>query len=290
MKRLLLLLIFGTLNWYISNSQENRSFEMVKDNYIRKGNFFFYWGWNHSNYSRSDIHFHGSNYDFTLYDVVARDRQSPFNAKLYFNPSTITIPQYNFRIGYFIKDHYQISLGADHMKYVMQNYLNKTYQTVLIDGYISETQTCFDGQYQKDTISLTENFLLFEHTDGLNYENIEFRRFDVIFGRKYFSVALNEGLGVGMLIPKTNTTLLNNERYDEFHIAGYGASIVAALNLSFFKYFFIQSEWKGGFIHMPDIRTTKNKSDRAEQSFWFSQYNIVFGVNFRLTKPNKTEI
>jgi hypothetical protein len=30
----------------------------------------------------------------------------------------MTIPQTNFRIGYFINDHY-IALGVDHMKYVM---------------------------------------------------------------------------------------------------------------------------------------------------------------------------
>jgi hypothetical protein len=290
MKRLQLLLLFLPLNWCNVAAQEITPNQMVRDNYYMKGNFFIYWGWNRSNYSRSDIRFHGKNYDFTIHDVVARDRQSPFSANLYFNPATITIPQYDFRIGYFINDHYQISIGADHMKYVMQNYLNNTYQTVLIDGYINDTGTRFDGVYEQDTIALTEDFLLFEHTDGLNYENIECRRFDVLFGRKYFSIALNEGLGMGILLPKTNTTLLNNERYDEFHVAGYGASLVAALNLTFFNYFFIQSEWKGGFIHMPDIRTTKNKSDKAEQSFWFSQYNVVFGVNFRLTKPKKTEI
>jgi hypothetical protein len=33
----------------------------------------------------------------------------------------MTIPQTNFRIGYFINDHYSIALGVDHMKYVAQN-------------------------------------------------------------------------------------------------------------------------------------------------------------------------
>jgi hypothetical protein len=33
----------------------------------------------------------------------------------YINPVKMTIPQTNFRIGYFINDHYSIALGVDHM-------------------------------------------------------------------------------------------------------------------------------------------------------------------------------
>ncbi len=37
----------------------------------------------------------------------------------YINPMEMTIPQTNFKLGYFINDHYNISIGVDHMKYVM---------------------------------------------------------------------------------------------------------------------------------------------------------------------------
>ena len=85
-------------------------------------------------------------------------------------------------------------------------------------------------------------------------------------------------------MPKTNSTLLNNERHDDFHLAGYGISAVVAINISFYEVFFIQSELKGGYINMPDIRTTMDKADRASQSFLFSQLNMVFGVSFNLGK------
>ncbi len=257
--------------------------QLVKENPYKKGNFFAYWGWNRDAYTTSDIRFHGTNYDFTLQNVIAKDRQSPFNFRTYFSPTKLTIPQYNFRIGYYITDHYSISLGADHMKYVMQNTIDNVAQEVAISGYIENTGTAYDDTYDNDTIALNPDFLMFEHTDGLNYENIEFRRLDVLFGRKNFAFSATEGLGAGVLVPRTNTTLLNNARYDEFHLAGYGTGLVIGLNMTFFKCFFIQSEWKGGFIHMPDIRTTMHKEDRASQHFWFSQYNIVFGANFKIT-------
>lgn len=278
--------IFAKLFLLISIFPHFSKAQLVKDNFYRKGNFFIYWGWNRDAFTTSDIRFHGDNYDFTLKDVVAKDRQSPFDMRMYFGLKSLTIPQYNLRVGYFFHDHYQVSFGADHMKYVME-----ANQTVKISGNIQNSGTKYDGSYVNNDIVLTEDFLKFEHTDGLNYENIEVRRFDVLFGRKNLSFSANEGLGVGILLPRTNTTLLNNPRYDEFHLSGYGFGAILSLNATFFKYFFIQTEWKGGFIHMPDIRTTMNPSDRASQHFWFSQYNTVFGANFRIgrKKSKKAE-
>ena len=86
-------------------------------------------------------------------------------------------------------------------------------------------------------------------------------------------VNVNEGIGVGVLFPKTNTKLLDYERYDEFHVSGWGVNGVVALNVNFFKYFFVQSEFKGGYINMPNIRTTQHTSDSASQDFFFTQLN-----------------
>lgn len=250
----------------------------------RKGEIFIYWGWNRSIYTNSDIHFKGNSYDFTLYDVAAKDKQNPFSFKKYFGITSITIPQYNFRLGVYLNSKYSISLGVDHMKYVMKNY-----QNVLISGSIKESGTDYDGSYREDTINLSPDFLLFEHTDGLNYENIEIRRSDNLFVRDKFRIESVLGAGVGIMLPRTNATLMNNERYDEFHLAGYGLGLTTGLQFVFFRHFFIQFEGKGGFIHMPDIRTTKLKSDKASQHFFFGQVNGVFGANFHFKKPVKKE-
>ena len=247
-----------------------------------KGKFYIFWGGNRENFSKSDIRFKGEDYDFTLYDVAAHDKPKGFHID-YFNPARMTIPQTNFRIGYFISDKYNISIGFDHMKYVMHNDRRVAYS-----GYYPNA-----GSYNENPanghLTLDEDFLLFEHTDGLNYVNTEISRVDDI--TKYISKTINtdkfqinvtEGIGGGFLYPKTNTTLLGKERYDEFHVSGYGLSAKVGLNVTFFKYFFIQTELKGGYIEMNDIRTTKNKSDSAEQNFWFLQRILVVGGIFRL--------
>lgn len=247
----------------------------------QKGKVFVYWGWNRASYTQSNIHFKGQEYDFTLKSVVAKDRPTHFTAR-YFNPSKMTIPQYNFRIGYFISPEFSLSFGFDHMKYVM-----KQDQTVNITGHISGSGTEYDRVYENEPIQLAGDFLKFEHTNGLNYLNIELRRMHNLLDERKLrvkNIELNifEGAGVGILYPKTDVTLLNFDENDQWHIAGYGMNLVGGLNVTFFKHFFIQAEMKGGYINMPDILTTNFPQDRASQHFFFFQGNTNLGVIFKL--------
>ena len=248
----------------------------------KKGSFYAYWGWNRSMYSTSDISFKGNNYNFTLNDVVATDRQSLFDLKLYLNPGTITIPQYNLRIGYFLNDKYEISVGVDHMKYVM-----RAYQPSTITGEISKYGAEYDGAYSNTPFVIKPDFLMFEHTDGLNYINSELRRNDKLFEKGKFALNFITGAGTGVVIPRTNCTLLGNPRYDQFHLAGFGLNVLAGLNIEFYNRFFIQTEFKAGYINLPSIRTSMFETDIAKQSFTFLQSNIVFGYRFNIKKDKK---
>ncbi|MEP0264889.1 hypothetical protein [Dokdonia sp.] len=251
-----------------------------------KGKIYLYWGGNRGNYSRSDITFKGNDYKFTVKNAVARDLPKGYHID-YINPTRLTIPQTNFRLGYFITDHYNISFGIDHMKYVVQ--LN---QIASITGTINLPETAagsiYNGTYSNDPVPLTEDFLTFEHTDGLNYLNLEITRVDDISGlfkirnTDIFQINITEAAGSGILYPKTLASVLGSERNDEFHISGYGVSAKAGLNFTFFKHFFIQTELKGGYINMYDIRTTQSSSDSAKQDFWFLERVIALGGIFKL--------
>ncbi len=236
--------------------------------------WYIYWGWNREVYTRSDIHFQGADYDFTLQDVRAIDRQTKFSVNPYLNPVKMTIPQYNFRLGYYLNDHWNVSLGIDHMKYVMVQR-----QVVTMNGWIGGDHT-YTGTYDERSQRLNKDFLVFEHTDGLNDLNLELRYSSVLGEWPQVTLRHTEGGGVGVLIPRTNTTLLGMERYDEFHLAGWALQVMAGLQLTFFERFLIQSEVKTGLIDMPDIRTTSSVLDKASQHFLFLQGNLVFGVAF----------
>lgn len=247
-----------------------------------KGKFFVYWGWNWASYSNSDIRFKGADYDFTLQNVTAQDTPSEFTFKKYFGITNLTKPQTNYRIGYFFKENYTVSIGVDHMKYVMVDD-----QNVTINGEINTGNTRYDGIYTGEDIQLGEDFLRFEHTDGLNYLNIEVKRFDNIdhwFGLELENLQINitEGFGAGVLYPKTDTSLLGKERHDDYHLSGWGISGGAGLNITFLKHFYIQADYKIGYINMPDIKTSLSAVDSASQSFYFFQNNLLIGGKFRL--------
>ncbi len=267
--------------WFVCQTAMTQNINYNKQD-AEAGSLYFYWGWNRGWYTNSDIRFHGEDYDFELKEVVAKDRPTEFAVDPYFHPGRFTIPQTNFRLGYFINSNWNISFGVDHMKYVVQND-----QLVEINGYIDHSSETYNGNYSGDIISIADDFLKFEHTDGLNYLNVELRRFDRIFDFNKVKVSLTEGFGIGGLLPRTNTTLLGQDKYDEFHWSGFGFGPVVGLHVSFFDHFFIQTEWKAGYINMPDIRTTMSKADRASQDFFFAQYNIVFGASLNTRK--KTE-
>jgi hypothetical protein len=280
-----LLIVFSTQG----NSQETPlETSTVKTNFKtkNKGKLYFYWGWNKAQYSYSDITFKGDDYNFTLYDVAAKDRQTPWDADVYLNPANISTPQTVARIGYYFHHNWNLSIGVDHMKYVMV-----AQQHATIDGYIDldDPLSEFNGVYDNAPIYVDEDFLEFEHTDGLNYINLEISRVDNLgdylnWNSKKIQLNLLESFGAGILYPKTNSTLLSKEKNDEFHLSGFGLSFKAGINLTLFDHFFVQTELKAGYIDMSDIRTTNSSADSASQEFFFFQRNISFGYIFQLVK------
>jgi hypothetical protein len=269
-----------------------------------KGKFFVMWGGNRESYSKSDVNFRGKDYNFTVENMSAHDIPNGWHVD-YINPANMTIPQTNLRLGYFFSDHYSLTIGVDHMKYVMaQN------QIANVNGNINlpadDPGSIYNGEYNNRPVDMSLNgaveggydkgvtnpngpaFLMYEHTDGLNYINTEVARFDDV--SKWFGlpnidkvqINLTEGLGAGILYPKTNTTLLGKERHDDFHVSGYGVSAKAGLNITFFKHFYVQGELKGGYINMQDIKTTTSNEDKASQHFTYFQRIIAVGGIFRI--------
>jgi len=234
-----------------------------------------YWGWNRSTYTSGDIHFSGVDHDFTLKNVAAADMQTDATmanvAAIYLRPSEITIPQTNLRLAYQLNSDTAIALNLDHMKYVMnQN------QTVDITGQIK-------GVNQSGRQVLSEDWLTFEHTDGLNIVSLEVEKQNRVnwFGErsnaKVFALA-----GVGVVIPKSNVTMgmIGQKRNDEFHIAGYSVSVGLGLELDVYKDVFCRTAYKMGYVDMPDVLTSSRGGDKASHNFSYSELLIAVGMRF----------
>ncbi len=101
------------------------------------------------------------------------------------------------------------------------------------------------------------------------------------------------GGGTGILFPRTNVRLLDYERNDRFHVSGFGFSVKAGMQVTFFKHLIIRAENKYGYIDMPDIILHKmGILGRAKQAFFFTEFYATGGVSFSIRNKknaNKTK-
>lgn len=248
-----------------------------RDNSFKLGDkFYLYWGWNRSRYTKSDIRLYGTDHDFTMTDVKAKDLQTDFSLKEYFFITRLSIPQTNLKAGYFLNEKYSIAAGFDHMKYKVVNG-----QSVNIDGRIDRV-SAYKGEYHDTSIVISEDFLHFDHTDGLNYVFGEINRHDqwLNLARGKVRISSETGVGLAILRPRTAVTFLNEKGPNVYHFAGYGVNGKVGLNFLLFRHISLMTEVKGGVINMPNIRATANKDGKAKQHFGFIQANCLIGATF----------
>lgn len=248
-----------------------------------KGQMYILWGWNREAYTRSNLKLKGADYNLELKKVRAHDRPTRINAKDYLRVDRLTIPQTNFRIGYFIRKDLAITFGFDHMKYVMDND-----QTVFLKGTIDRAGS-YKGAYNGEK-KITEDFLTFEHTDGLNYINADVEKYFKVYHSANGKIVVNAllGAGAGMLMPRTNVHLLNYEISDRFHISGFGLNMKAGMQAIFFKRLILKLENKNGYINMPNIALHKKGiPGYGKQSFFFTAVDGMIGYSFSFSKKKK---
>ena len=238
------------------------------------------WGYNRAFFTKSDITFKGTdcssnNYLFKFKKVKAYDRPTT-DFTTYYHPLKFTIPQYNFNYATSLKNNTNISIGIDHMKYVV-----KSDQTVSITG---DYENCEEFQElkneQKSTIKLDKNKFELEHSDGLNYINTQLYKETTFLEHNNFRLNPYIGGGLGLLSPVTKSKLFCNDMVDKLNLtAGGGINITVGTKL-LYKKFFTNIEVKVGYINMPNIRTTKNKKlEKASQYFFFVEPIVKIGVN-----------
>ncbi|MCB0795039.1 MAG: hypothetical protein KDB88_09905, partial [Flavobacteriales bacterium] len=227
----------------------------------------------------SDIHLSGPGYDVTFRQVKADDR--PENPSVeYVKPSTFTIPQYNYRLGWFFRRNWSLSLGMDHMKYVVA-----AGQTVTMEGSIApERSDHFTLDHTNREVELSPDLLRYEHTDGLNLLSVDLDRYQLLWksasGQHQLSVF--EGLHAGAVIPRTDVRIFGDGVNNAFHLAGFGVGGQGGLHLTLWNHFLVRATGRAGWMDLPDVLTTGTAEDRADQQFWFWQGNLTIGAQFRL--------
>lgn len=252
----------------------------------KKGSMFFYWGYNRSRFSTSNLHFNGPDYDFTVYNLTSKDRPTEFGT-VYFKPSTFTIPQYNYRFGYFINDRLAVSGGIDHMKYVID-----PNQMTTISGVISpDASGNYAGSYLNEPIQLRPDLLEFEHSDGLNLVSLDFEYLQPLFSawKNRLAFYWNAGFGGFWMVTKTKVKVLGDGLDNDFHVAGYSMAGKTGPRIEVLDRFFILSEVKGGYASLPSVLIRNSDPQIGDHNFTYLEWYMAAGVNFRLKRgPRKS--
>lgn len=252
-----------------------------------KGAMFFYWGYNRSMYSKSNLRFIGPGYDFTLKGVQAHDRPSQ-DLKTYVSLTDFTVPQFNFRIGYNIKKNWALSLGYDHMKYVLTD--GPTY---LLNGTINpgiDPVTNWSGTYNNEPVVTQSNTFHYENTNGLNYIHADISNVFKVYQSDKARVALTTiwGFGTGPILSFNDFTFAGQKDVATVSLSGFGVSGHAGLRAEFFRRVFIQTNVAAGMIDQVRVKTRPNDYDsHAKQVFLYGEGNIVVGALFYLNQGDK---
>ncbi len=247
----------------------------AQKNKLLKG-MYLQWGYNKEWYTRSNIRFKLSNGDdFTF--VMAKAHDKPDLDAVYKNPVEISIPQYNYRIGFYLNENKTkaIELNFDHIKYVVTDW-----QKVRVKGRIGGKQV--DG----DSILDPNNFVHLEHTDGGNLLHVNYVQQKTLYMNNAKSrplINLIWKLGAGINIPRTDFTYHGDRYNNDFHIAGYNLSAEAGARLYLSKRFFVEGTGKTGYVRYINALANTNtlKGDRVTHGFGYFEFIGLFGYDFK---------
>ncbi|PWL32438.1 MAG: hypothetical protein DCO96_02525 [Fluviicola sp. XM-24bin1] len=278
---LIVLLIVG--GSFSADAQHRR---MKKKESDSKGTLWGYWGYNRTRYTNSSIRFVGPGYDFTLADAKGHDEQPIISANNYLRLSNLTVPQFNLRLGYNFRDHWAISLGYDHFKYIFADD-NEVFLSGTIDPGVDDV-TNWSGTYNAEPIVTNRKLFHYENSDGMNFIRLQLHRVDTWFSagnRDQFKFSTDLGFSLGGILSRNDFKFAGQETKRTTSMSGFGTALHVAPRFEFFNHLFIQPTLSAGFIRQGNVRTRPNNaSSYAQQSLGYGEFNTVVGF-FAYIRP-----
>ena len=267
---------------FLSFSQGNKRHRHVTN---EKGAIYISWGYNRSAYTKSDIHFQGQGYNFKLQDSKARDHQSSLSSGDY-SLKSLSVPQYNFKVGYYYKNKWSIALGIDHLKY----YFLDRNQIIAAGNFTYKEQSVYIGDHPaygaavllSKNITTVKDSFNYENSQGLNYIHAELGLAENIYTadkKGDFKVTSNVGAGVGCLLSYTSLYFNRVQNPITRSLSGYGLSAFAGLRFEAFKRVYLYTNLSLGFLHKVHERTSNvDQVAYVKHHFGFSQIEAGLGL------------
>ena len=166
------------------------------------------------------------------------------------------------------------------MKYV----ITENQQSIVSGVISSEASAKYAGSYLNQEITLSKDFLEFEHTDGLNLISldIEYLYPIVSWFDQRFKLNTNLGLGGIWVATKTNVKVFGSGLDNDYHIAGYHLAAKFGPRLEYKNRFFLLCEMKTGYANLRSVLIKNEAPEKANHNVGFIEIYCAIGYNFRL--------
>jgi hypothetical protein len=241
----------------------------------KKGIIYLSWGYNRETYSKSDIRFQNNgsdNYDFVYQNATAHEKPGFNHGLKNFLKTDLTIPQYNFRLGYLFNDdhHLGIELSWDHLKYIVDDNVTRH-----LKGQIR------GNSIDKDTF-ITYDFIHLQHTNGNNYAMLNITKQHQLYKNRYIDVQAIGKAGAGPLVSYSISKVLGSFDDDGFKIQGFVLGLNLGARMNLFKYLFIQPTFQYAFADYTNTRVAADRSGKVTHMFSSYMVSVEGGFNIPL--------
>lgn len=241
----------------------------------RKGEFYFSWGYNKDWYTHSNVHVKqpslGNNYTFL--NIKGHDRPG-WDGQFF--TRELTIPQYNYRIGYIFNKEKGLGfeINFDHTKFIFadqQAHIKGTRNGKPVDSVVNFNSN--NGFYY--FLNNGANFLLFNFVKRWHYYKTKDEKIKI------------DGLGkvgLGPLIPHVQNAFFGQPNDADFQFGGWNIGVEYALRATFFKNVYLEFANKLDYASYSGLAIYQGK---ARQAFGCYEWILSLGGTFPMGKKVK---
>ena len=238
-----------------------------------QGTLFAQLGYNRSTYSHSNVVLNGKDYDLTLNKTTIQDNIEGNGIGSFLSSST---PQFNIKIGYFIKPKWAITIGFDRYNTFFEN--NQTVD--LVGNFAPGSHSNYSGNIDEE-ILLTRDQFNIEQSTGINFISIGVQRNDQLYKSRKAEFAFHTLYGVqfGPLLTQVNYTFDEYTAPSVSSLSGFGAAANIGIRFEFVQFIYLQLELDGGILNQNNISLTANASSTGEQVVRYISPSAHLGFN-----------
>ena len=249
----------------------------------KKGEFYISWGYNTEWFTHSNLKINQPELgnEFTFKNINGHDH--PGWDKGLFSKA-LTIPQYNYRIGYFFgnKKDIGIEINFDHTKFIFTDD-----QVVHIKGTLNSKPYDSHVRFKQNDFPTADSNSYYFLNNGANFLLFNIVKRWHIKDNKKGTIAI-DGLtkfGVGPLVPHVQNKFFDQpQNSPHFQIGGWNTGLEGAIRSTFYKHVYLEFAAKLDYARYSDLKIYKGT---ARQAFATAEIILNLGYTFKTGKKHR---